>query len=153
MSDVAWAAGLFEGEGCFTTGKNTSKNSLTGRCTLSMTDEDIVRKFHSIVKVGTIRKREFENKKDAWIWTTQGFEKFQYIVALFWSFLGERRKSRATEILNLLKIRFDSKKHFCKNGHPKIEENIYLYKGQKHCRLCRNIASLKSYSKRSKNLG
>ena len=30
----------------------------------------------------------------------------------------------------------------CKNGHDRIPENIYLYRGQRHCRLCRaNSAS------------
>jgi hypothetical protein len=152
MSDIAWAAGLFEGEGCFSTGKNTSKNSLTGRCSLQMTDEDIVKRFYNIVKVGTINKRTFENKKDAWTWTTAGFEKFLYIVSLFWKFLGERRKQRASEILNILKDRFEHRKNFCINGHPRSEENLYHYKGQKHCAICRKETARRFYLKRSNDL-
>jgi hypothetical protein len=46
---LAWAAGVFEGEGCFSLHKVTSawhKEYRYFRMSMGMTDEDVVRRFH-----------------------------------------------------------------------------------------------------------
>ena len=65
-----------------------------------MTDEDVVRNFGRIVGVGHINgPYANRGKKPVWVWQTGAFEDVQLIVSLFWGWLGERRKSRASELL------------------------------------------------------
>jgi hypothetical protein len=35
----------------------------------------------------------------------------------------------------------------CKNGHEYLEENIYSYKGERHCKLCRQAADRRRRAK------
>lgn len=104
LEEIAWAAGLFEGEGCFTHAQRGKYFSL--QCELGMTDEDSVREFHRIVKVGNItfhpRNRPTKDggkEKDVWAWKVASFEGVQYVAALFWNYLGTRRKAKIKEIL------------------------------------------------------
>ena len=98
FSERAWAAGLFEGEGCFT-------RSLRGRgmrlaATLSMTDEDVVRRFYAVVGVGSVRpeKPQKSHHKPVWRWTVRGAN-VEYIYELFDPWLGHRRRARYSELL------------------------------------------------------
>lgn len=93
--DLAWAGGLFEGEGSvFTVGKQCAGISLT------MTDEDVVRKFSRVIGFGVIRPRKHKpNHKKPWEWRTTSFEHVQATIAMLWCFLGQRRKQKAKEIL------------------------------------------------------
>lgn len=104
--EVAWAAGLFEGEGCFTSSMRPIKRGQEKRykqylCKLHSTDLDVLQKFHRIVKVGTIgvvRKAQ-EHHKQQWYWATSSQEDFRYIVDLFFGHLGKRRQLRAMELM------------------------------------------------------
>jgi hypothetical protein len=50
--EIAWAAGLFEGEGSITRFGRSGKFDL--RVSLNMTDEDVVRRFDAIVDRGKV---------------------------------------------------------------------------------------------------
>lgn len=102
--DVAWAAGIFEGEGCFVLTKYP--NRLSPHVAMQMTDEDVVRRFAAVVGVGTIsvRKPRREGYKPAWLWQATSFETFQAVGAMFWPWLGERRRQRWVEIMRELKL-------------------------------------------------
>ena len=120
--DLAWAAGLFEGEGCFTlSGRGTA------RAILNMTDEDVVRRFAQIVRVGGIRGKRVirPQHKPQWEWTVQNHEGVQALIAVLWPWLGQRRRSRAVEVLRLTHARPgpNRNKLRCKRGHPFDETN------------------------------
>jgi hypothetical protein len=110
--DIAWAAGLFEGEGCisFTRSKRSHwRNSQTqGRVSVAMTDQDVVERFAKIMGFGTVeylgvpQSRDGYNRKATWRWRAQSYEHVQATIAMFWSYLGTRRKARAKEILSIL---------------------------------------------------
>ncbi len=104
MNDMAWAAGLFEGEGCITIGRSTS-DIIYPRLQLAMNDEDIVRRFHSIVGVGTVYFKPSKNPKhgDTWVWRTGSFHHAQAVICMLWSYLGLRRTARAKEVLTMAK--------------------------------------------------
>jgi len=97
-TDLAWAAGLFEGEGCFSTVKNTRANTAS----LTSTDKDVVERFQRIVGFGSAHEKPPEkvHHKTQWVWKVASFEYFQATVALFWPWLCERRRQRALDILN-----------------------------------------------------
>lgn len=93
--EIAWAAGVFEGEGCF----SVSKRSLTVQ--VNMTDQDIVERFGSIMGFGKVRTKTTSNPKHKpqWIWIAQTRAEFTQALTLFEPWLGERRLARARGIL------------------------------------------------------
>ena len=100
---LAWAAGLFEGEGSFTFARRGKYISIVAE--LRMGDEDRVRLFQQIVGVGnTTAHRPIRSKpewKTMYCWKTASFEGTQAVIALLWKWLGPRRRSKAKEILAL----------------------------------------------------
>lgn len=103
LTSCAWAAGLFEGEGCI------SDDELR----LKMTDEDVVRRFAAVVGLGTIyppyRSRQ-PNRRPAWVWVSGRRHDVEVILARFLPYLGVRRATRAREALAALAAR-DHKVH------------------------------------------
>jgi hypothetical protein len=101
FGSLGWAAGLFEGEGCIHSHPSRARGG--GRCAkldLAMTDEDVVRRFHSVVGVGVVYGPRFQgDRKPTWRWSTTRFEHAQYVVALFWNWFGRRRKAKAVSML------------------------------------------------------
>ena len=107
--DIAWVAGLLEGEGCFSNRanqKNGTNNQI--RIALEMTDEDVIRRaakiLHGNVMGPYVRKSTHGS----------GFDKPMYradwagsraagIMMTVYSFMGNRRQERIKEILNLWK--------------------------------------------------
>ena len=102
--DYAWAAGLFEGEGCFNA--STGPRARGGRykncmAKLAMTDKDSVIRFAGIMGVGNIRfeDRRHLGHQGIWVWTTGSFEGTQHVVASLWFGLGRRRRDQARAVL------------------------------------------------------
>lgn len=99
-SDLAWAAGLFEGEGCATVNKYKSGNGGRPTMQLQMTDEDVVRKFHAVIGMGKVYgPYRPSGHKEVWRWYVDGFEAVQAIAAMFWFYLGSRRKAKLRTVL------------------------------------------------------
>lgn len=99
IRNLAWAAGLFEGEGCITMNKLNKQKKLS----LGTTDEDICQKFASIVKIGhiygprniVIRDVLF---KPVWEWVCSSPNDARQLLSLFRPYLGQRRLKRAREV-------------------------------------------------------
>lgn len=104
MCSIEWAAGLFEGEGCITTGVDNRANGKTRhhlRLQLGSTDEDVVRRFHKIVGLGSVggpyadvRKPQY---KPTWRWSAS-YKQAGLALAKMLPYLGERRVARAAEL-------------------------------------------------------
>lgn len=98
--DVAWAAGLFEGEGCFSTTKHSS--GVYPRASLKTTDLDVLERFHKIVGVGTIvrdnRRVGSLGNKTLYTWRVQNIEGFKVAANMLRPYLGKRRLARLNEI-------------------------------------------------------
>lgn len=70
-TDLAWCAGIIDGEGTITFKTNSHNTSIVPTITFTMTHEQTVRHFKSIVQVGTVTKQNFEqspNHKDKFMW-------------------------------------------------------------------------------------
>lgn len=96
--ELAWAAGLFEGEGCI----GSTKSDNYPRLTLSTTDEDTIRRFHAAVGgFGNVGAPFWAplSTKPVWRWTACKFEHVQAIVVFLWYGLGDRRRAKAIEVL------------------------------------------------------
>src|ERR1700691_3962032 len=99
---LAWAAGLFEGEGCFSVGHGNPFAQL------AMTDRDIVERFHSIMGVGKIYTQTNRTPagnlgKTTYIWRAQNIPAFIHVAELLAPFLGERRHARLMEVWAMIK--------------------------------------------------
>lgn len=94
-TDWAWAAGIFEGEGC------TSFAIENGRCyprlRVGMTDEDVVRRFHRVVGRGRVygpyRDDANPHYKARYVWCAARQVDVAFIVSMLWPYLGERRRA------------------------------------------------------------
>ena len=108
--DVAWAAGLFEGEGSFEVQKQAKSSCRAG---ISSTDLDVLKRFHRIVRVGSIRLHKRANYKSsvkpAWYWRTRSRAECITIIFLFAPFLGERRRARADLCLEIMTRRISAR--------------------------------------------
>lgn len=100
---LAWAAGIFEGEGCISLLRRRSPRSDIHSVMVSMymTDRDVIERFSEIVSIGHLTHGPF--KKDTnllgHVWQTGKFEHAQALIALLWPWLGDRRRARAVEVL------------------------------------------------------
>jgi hypothetical protein len=79
---VAWVAGILEGEGSFISGKAAG-------ITVTITDLDIIRRLQQVTGVGrihpTTRRKDYH--KDAWIWAVRRRTHIRQVVnavALAW---------------------------------------------------------------------
>lgn len=102
--DAAWAAGLWEGEGCFSCHRN-SRGRVQTQALISSTDEDVILKFQRIIGYGSIRERIPKPgqtaKKPYWVWQITSRKDFKNLVLTLWPHLCERRRARAMEIIEL----------------------------------------------------
>jgi hypothetical protein len=98
--EIAWAAGLFEGEGTIT----ASNEQFVVR--LVNTDEAIVRRLADIVPFGTIygpynrQERDGFRRKPIWVWIAAR-ENGLDALALMWPWLSDRRRKRALELTGI----------------------------------------------------
>jgi hypothetical protein len=102
---IAWAAGLFEGEGSLAvTGQK--RNGL--RLQLKMTDEDCVRMFQEICgghiygPYNTAERPHFfadgSKRKPNWSWSSAGTAHASWVLSKLFPYLHGRRRARAIEL-------------------------------------------------------
>lgn len=151
--DLAWAAGLFEGEGSFSIHNARSGNPVAS---LIITDEDVIRKFHSVIRIGSVAgpyvNKEHPEWKPKWQWRASGFHVVQAVVALLWHWLCSRRRARAVEVLAVSrgKAPRNSAKIACKMGH--LYDTKWASTGTRACSICMNARrrERRAEAKRSK---
>ena len=98
--DFHWLVGIMEGEGCFTRQVNKG-NGYSLRIILKMTDEDIVRRAHSLFECGSIYKKISTNPKHSDSWTLQiNGPKANALMLKLQPFMGIRRSARIEELIN-----------------------------------------------------
>jgi hypothetical protein len=94
---VAWMAGLIEGEGSFTT---HGRRLFGMTVAVGMTDEDVVRKLHSTVGFGHVGVRHREGRQPLWLWRTGSTPQAYAVMMALYPFLGERRRARIEELVH-----------------------------------------------------
>lgn len=108
--EIAWAGGLFEGEGCFTTlnqthslAKGRSRTYRYPRARVVMTDEDAIRRFHDAVGFGVVygplQAHSGPAHKPVFEWQAYTFEHVQAPYAMLYPWLCGRRRARGAEVL------------------------------------------------------
>ena len=97
ISDAAYLAGLFDGEGCVTykqymrkrKGKKKAYPTWNIQMEISMTDEATIKYVHDVLKVGSVNKRPPHKtsmgKKMQWRWRCS-YRDAYYVAKLFWPY-------------------------------------------------------------------
>ena len=105
--DIAWIAGLLEGEGCFT---NSSQSPHRPKIQLCMTDSDVVVRAAKLLKCHKVTEQKNLTKKNKKIYraTLYGRRAASWMMTLY-PLMGERRQKRIEELLTLWK---EAKKNY-----------------------------------------
>ena len=100
-TELGWLAGIFEGEGSLYF--NVNKRS-TGhwRAVIAMSDEDVIRRFHQLVGVGSVVSRcaRVEGYKAQWTWQISAQEDVLNFCGLLAPHMGERRLAKMSVCIN-----------------------------------------------------
>ena len=149
--DLAWLAGLIEGEGSFLVHLVRHK-FYTIAIQVVMTDEDVVRKCLSVSGMGTVTKPRQRNPKwkPIWVWRVH---KRTDVVALMndlYPYMGKRRRAQIDACLAVNEehpyqdpAQYQKDKTHCPKGHPYSGDNLYSHKGKRHCKACRMQAKIR----------
>jgi hypothetical protein len=104
---VAWAAGLFEGEGTIT----QSRGRLFVR--VKMTDESVVLRFAEIACFGEIygpynhQGADGYVRKPYWVWIAGQYDALE-VLEMLWPWLSERRRGQALRLAPIEAILLES---------------------------------------------
>jgi len=97
MLDVAWLAGLIEGEGCFVVSSPGRRRHMT--MALGMTDRDVVERAARLMGSRVrLERRAMPNRKALWRTDVHGYRAVAWMMTLY-SLLGQRRRARIAESL------------------------------------------------------
>jgi hypothetical protein len=92
---LAWAAGLFEGEGCIGFSKTVGQWQLI----VASTDEDVLQRLLEVTGCGTLRGPLERGHKPYWIWSVSRRTHVYALLVALYPWLGQRRQERARECL------------------------------------------------------
>jgi len=145
--NLAWAAGIFEGEGCISV-SNDRRRRL--KVSVSMTDRDVIEKFGHIMGLGSVRGPYMKaGLKDSWQWEVTSSENVQAVLAAFWEFLCSRRKTKAVEAIKIASKVKNKDSIWCLRGHRLEGENLYITKrGSRLCLVCNRMRGRETYKKK-----
>lgn len=100
--EIAWAAGLYEGEGTvFAPWSKRDCRYHSPKLQINMTDEDIIDRFGAIIQVGHKYGPYPGVNKPKWYWTVYVANETKNVLDSFWPYLGARRKEQAKEAFHL----------------------------------------------------
>jgi hypothetical protein len=99
--DIAWAAGLFEGEGSIGVYPVPRRvNSIRTTLSMCMVDYDVLERFHSIVGAGSLLgpyEGQREGYQIKWIWQTMNARDCLFVLGQLYPYLCSRRKEKADD--------------------------------------------------------
>jgi hypothetical protein len=135
IEELAWAAGLFEGEGSCFVGSGQRQPVVA----LVTTDRDVLERFASIIGFGSVHGYDRHPHKRYWRWSVQSKADVLAVGALLEPWLGVRRREALRVVVALAEQMTprDGPRSHCRRGHAFTEDNIYHYRGKRHCRACR----------------
>lgn len=102
-SNLAWATGVLEGEGCFTLVKNSkAKGGQSAKIVLQMNDLDIVERVRAAFnnKGAVYQRPPRGNSKESWQWNVYKAADVKEIIYQILPLLGKRRTEKVYELLN-----------------------------------------------------
>jgi hypothetical protein len=100
LHEVTWAAGLFEGEGCF-----VFNHSVAQGVTIQMTDLDVLEKVQGLFGGSILStKKQHDHHRDTWRWYLRGYGSIEFVESILPHLCGRRAK-RGREYLLQMRAR------------------------------------------------
>jgi hypothetical protein len=140
--EIAWLAGLLEGEGCFLIQHHASPS-----IQLCMNDYDVVAKAARIMEMSLdrihLKKTNQPNHKPGYVLRCDGPEAFVWMRAIR-PHMGDRRGAKIDYIIFTVKAarpHIDKGRDVCRKGHSiKYEWEYYVgSSGQRQCKRCLGV--------------
>lgn len=146
---IAWVAGIVEGEGCFTMRRWSAVLSVI------MTDFDVVRRLRHVTKLGRLYgpyPRKEKNYKPSLRWSVGNRVELREVTRLLLPWLGARRAAAARQVLAFIQEHPPrAERTHCKNGHAYTKENVCIRvrngRQVRVCRACQRVAWRRMYAK------
>lgn len=139
---LAYAAGLFEGEGCVTLTQKRQPCLM-----VAMTDREPIEQIAAILGgrvYGPYHRAAHESRKPTYEWRLFGWTALEMTYPKLRKWLSPRRRGRFEEILAQAPTVRGSGSHqrtktHCIRGHVFDAANTYVHGGHRHCRACRRL--------------
>lgn len=145
--ELAWAAGLYEGEGC------TRFNGTTAVMKLAMVDRDIVEAFHRVVVAGKIYGPYKRSTQVQHEWVLNGWDRVASLYEQLKPWLGRRRREQAETVLSM-RYRTIKPAHDCNRYTVPLPSTSGYYhhrqNGEKACAMCLKSLALYQQVRRDK---
>lgn len=159
-AEIAWAAGVFEGEGSIIhsvqkTG-NRGNRSTRRALTVKMCDLDVLQRMKRVTGAGNITGPTIRNAergwRPQWAWQVTRWDDVQRVLTAFLPYLCERRTAKAVELLaDPPRPIAEKMAQACCRGHERTPENLYLApSGARVCRPCQAMHQRK-YSEKKRH--
>jgi len=149
--ELAWATGLFEGEGGTTSERNGSRPMLhVSQSGSAETPPQVLMRFLAAVGgVGAVYGPQLRPpRQPKWQYRASGVEAVEYIIGLMDPWLGDVKRHQATAVLSKARELRSSRRlrpgnhfgrplqDFCVRGHPLADAYVDR-RGARYCRECR----------------
>lgn len=146
-SQIAWIAGILEGEGTF----SCNDNGTSAVIKVAMNDKDVIERFADITNYnGTIGEYKLRTGTTQYVVQIYGIHAIEWMMTIY-SLMGKRRQEKIKSVLILWKEYERQYKDKCVNGHEYTSDNIYYIDGiRKGCLVCRKENS-KKYGERRRD--
>lgn len=135
--DVAYAAGLFEGEGSVYVPKQRG----TVRLTMCSTDLEPLERLVNVWGGKICGPYAYKGRKPIYHWTQCGWERVESIYREIRTLLSPRRRRQFEAALTnprRQELHYNRLKTHCRNGHAYDERNTRMsITGERVCRTCR----------------
>lgn len=103
VKDIPWAAGILEGEGCFSMHKRKGKDYYQCAIHCEMTDEDTIISLQKALGAGRVSQRDARGvRKPTWILSIQRQKDIFDTLIRVMPYLGDRRLSKASDMFEYL---------------------------------------------------
>lgn len=134
---IAWAAGFFDGEGCFTLYNNRTV------ATITQAHREVLDRFCTIVGVGKVHGPygPFGHRQPVYMWRATSRSDFDHVVQLLHPWLGSVKRADAHRVSQLGGPGATPKTH-CPQHHPYDHDNTEHVRQRnghtvRRCRKCR----------------
>lgn len=97
VAELAWVAGILEGEGCWS---QRQKHPNSWWIAVRMTDKDIIDRLKIITSVGRISpaRPQKDHYKMAWAWQVSVQAHREWLTVKVWPWLGQRRQAKVRDL-------------------------------------------------------
>lgn len=150
-AQVAWAAGIFEGEGCVYVLRRRGRADRVVLA-VAMTDLDVIERLRDVFGCGSISsERRRDGRKPIYRWNTSARGDVERVLALITPWLMSRRQARIAEAVAEVErdrqgVAPRGTREACYRGHLRAEHSYKSSRGNWVCRLCAQIHSKARYA-------